>query len=110
MIETFNEYQKATSETAIYPKDKAIEYLLLGLCSEAGECAGKYKKILRDNDGVVTPEKRAELIFELGDVKWHISELANTLGTTLEEIATNNIFKLKQRKANNTISGSGDNR
>ena len=46
LITTLKEYQKATAETAIYPKEKAIEYCLLGLGSEVGECQGKYKKSL----------------------------------------------------------------
>lgn len=41
-------YQTATRETAIYPKEQALVYLTLGLTSEAGEVAGKVKKIIRD--------------------------------------------------------------
>jgi len=43
----FDEYQDWTDSTAIYPEDKALEYVALGLVNEAGEFAGKVKKILR---------------------------------------------------------------
>ena len=46
--QTFDNYQDASECTAIYPKTVAIEYLSLGLVSEAGEVAGKVKKALRD--------------------------------------------------------------
>lgn len=38
----FNEYQKASISTAIYPRDKyAIVYLALGLCGESDEVVEK---------------------------------------------------------------------
>lgn len=39
-----NQYQQTAKETAIYPKERAIEYLTLGLTGEAGEVANKVKK------------------------------------------------------------------
>ena len=110
MITEFQEYQSATHKTAIYPKEKAVEYCVLGLLGEAGEIANKYKKVIRDNDGVITEEKVDQLFDELGDVLWYISELSTNLGIKLEEVAQYNIHKLLLRKTNNTLSGSGDNR
>ena len=43
---TATEYQNKAKETAIFPADKALEYLSLGLVGEAGEVANKVKKIL----------------------------------------------------------------
>ena len=43
-------YEQQAGETAIFPKDKALEYLALGLTSEAGEVAGKVKKLIRDGE------------------------------------------------------------
>lgn len=45
---TFNEYQKETKKTAIYPPQYKFSYLLLGLSSEVGEVADKFKKHIRD--------------------------------------------------------------
>ena len=45
---TATEYQRKAAETAIFPKEKALEYLTLGLTGEAGEIANKVKKLIRD--------------------------------------------------------------
>lgn len=105
-----NDYQKKASLTAQYPKDKALEYLCLGLCSEAGEVAGKLKKIIRDNNSVLSEDKKFEIVSELGDVLWYLAQLASTLDVPMDVVAHENITKLFDRKARNAISGSGDSR
>ena len=104
----FNEYQNLTSLTAMYPKEKAIEYLTMGLCSEAGEVADKVKKVLRD--GGTIEEKSGEIIAEVGDVLWYVAQIGILLGVGLEDIAEKNISKLLSRKSRGVIPGSGDNR
>lgn len=107
----FEEYQKKSRETAIYPnKDKNFIYPTLGLVGEAGEVAEKIKKVLRDKNGAVEEETRKELEKELGDVLWYLSQLATELNLPLEEIAASNIDKLFSRKERNKLHGSGDNR
>jgi NTP pyrophosphatase (non-canonical NTP hydrolase) len=106
----FNDYQVKTNLTAIYPKDKALEYLVLGLASEAGEVAGKLKKYIRDNDSVVGVHGASVICSELGDVLWYISQIALELNTTLESVAQANIEKLSDRKTRGVIGGSGDSR
>jgi|SRR3990167_3229526 len=105
---TFNEYQELAIKTAIYPKERGIEYTILGLCSEAGEIAGKYKKIIRDKGGILSQEEKDKLAFELGDQLWYCATLADELGFDLDEIAKHNVQKLKDRKNRGTITGSGD--
>jgi NTP pyrophosphatase (non-canonical NTP hydrolase) len=107
---TINEYQNKAIETAIYGSGNNIIYPTLGLTGEAGEVADKVKKVLRDNDGVFTDEKKLELAKELSDCLWYCAALARDLGYTLEEIAIINIDKLASRKARGVIGGSGDNR
>lgn len=104
----FNEYQEKTQTTAQYPADKAIEYLTLGICSEAGEVAGKIKKIIRDGGDM--EEKKRDIAGELGDVLWYLAQIGMLIGVKLEDIAISNIEKLQSRKERNAISGSGDNR
>jgi len=106
----FNEYQEKALLTAIYPKEKALEYCTLGLCSETGEVAGKVKKIIRDKNGVLTNEDRSNIMDEMGDVLWYIATLCDTLTFTLDDCAIHNINKLQARKAKGTLQGSGDNR
>ena len=103
---TFNQYQEEAQKTAIYPEDKALEYLSLGLASEAGELTGKIAKWYRKDN---TFPKR-EVIDELGDVLWFVSELARFLDTDLSAVADLNRKKLTSRMERGVIKGSGDNR
>lgn len=103
----FNEYQTKTKLTAKYPQSQAIEYLSLGLTSEAGEVAGKIKKIIRDGK---TPNWENKVKSEIGDVLWYCARLADELGFELSEIADDNISKLLDRRDRGVIGGDGDNR
>ena len=109
-IMQINEYQNKAIETAIYGSGHAIVYPTLGLAGEAGEVADKVKKVLRDNNGVFTDEKKLELAKELGDAIWYCATLARDLGYSLEEICKMNLDKLQSRKDRGVIGGSGDNR
>ncbi len=107
----FNEYQIAARRTAMYPNlGKNLYYPTLGLCGESGEVAEKIKKIFRDDNGVISLEKRIEIVKELGDVLWYISNLSSELEVSLEDIAIINIDKLNKRKNTNKLYGNGDNR
>ena len=104
-------YQEKACETAIFPKNKAMEYLTLGLTGEAGEIANKVKKFIRD--GAAKDEylaKRIEIGYEIGDVLWYCAVLAEELDMNLGHIMENNLQKLADRKKRGTLSGSGDNR
>jgi NTP pyrophosphatase (non-canonical NTP hydrolase) len=103
-------YQVDARTTAIYPPEAKVIYPALGLAGEAGEVCNKTKKILRDDGGRMTEEKRTQLIDELGDVLWYVANLATDLGVTLDEVARINLAKLNSRKERGTITGSGDNR
>jgi len=104
----FKDYQDQASKTAIYKHE--IIYPALGLANEAGEVLGKIKKVLRDNDGDFTPEKREEIGKEIGDVLWYISALARDLNLSLDAIAQQNLDKLNSRLSRGVLGGSGDNR
>lgn len=106
----FNEYQSLAKSTDIYPANHALDCHVFGLANEAGEVAGKLKKIYRDNNGELTPSKKLEIAKELGDVQWYLALIAYDLEIALEDIATMNINKLADRKERNVIGGSGDNR
>ncbi len=107
----FQEYQKLSRKTAIYPnKDKNFIYPTLGLVGETGEIAEKIKKVLRDEKGMISEAIKKELSKELGDVLWYLSNLSTELGLSLEEIAFLNIDKLKSRQNRGKLRGSGDNR
>lgn len=105
-----NDYQAWSKKTAIYPKDESLSYIILGLLSEAGEVAGKYKKCIRDDGCILTDDRRNQMIDETGDIFWYLARLAEELGTTIEDILQKNHDKLEDRLARNVIKGSGDNR
>jgi NTP pyrophosphatase (non-canonical NTP hydrolase) len=107
----FARYQQAAARTgAEIAVNHPIVYPTLGLASEAGEVAGKVKKIMRDRGGVVTDADREALALELGDVLWYLSELCTRLGISLADVADRNIAKIADRAARGVLAGDGDQR
>jgi NTP pyrophosphatase (non-canonical NTP hydrolase) len=107
----FSEYQRLSRRTATYPHaGEDMTYPALGLCGEAGEVAEKIKKTIRDDDGVLSEERRDALARELGDVLWYTAQLATEAGLELEQIAQDNLDKLLSRQERGVLRGSGDDR
>lgn len=106
----FSDYQKAARKTALYADAYRVTYPALGLASEAGEVAGKVKKVLRDRDGAFAEEQIAAIKDELGDVLWYVATLAADLGIDMDAIAAGNVEKLRSRLERGTIQGDGDTR
>ena len=107
----FNDYQAKSRATAKYPViGHGVIYPTLGLVNEAGEVAGKIKKVFRDKDGEISTETREALKAELGDVLWYIAQVATELDLSLDAIAEANIAKLLDRLERGKIRGEGDNR
>lgn len=108
---TFDEYQKDAKRTAKYPSiQESWVYPTLGLVSEAGEVAGKVKKVFRDHGGKLTDAQREDLQKEVGDVLWYVAAVCTELGFSLDETAQKNLDKLTSRMDRGTIGGNGDNR
>jgi NTP pyrophosphatase (non-canonical NTP hydrolase) len=122
-LQTFAEYEEAALSTAIYPgqgSSLGLMYVALKGAGEAGEFAEHVGKAIRD-DGYghvdedfdpipLTSERVALLRKEIGDQLWYLAAKARELGTTLGEIAGDNIVKLQDRKDRGVLGGSGDNR
>ncbi|MFN2134700.1 MAG: nucleoside triphosphate pyrophosphohydrolase family protein [Candidatus Promineifilaceae bacterium] len=110
-IENFDTYQSESRKTWSYiPMNHAIVYPTMGLVNEAGEVAGKVKKIFRDRGGEITDADRESLKQELGDVLWYLAQIATDLDLSLQEIAEANLVKLFSRLERGQIQGDGDNR
>lgn len=89
---TFNEYQALAQRTS--PKEHSrIVNGALGLAGEAGECADHVKKHLFQKHNLDI----AHLAEEIGDVLWYCAELASGINRSLDEIAEQNIAKLRER-------------
>ncbi len=110
-----NEYQRQASTTAIYHRSAKtmlgrLCYVALGLASEAGEFAGKIKKLIRDGHGQLIDSETEPLAAELGGALWYISQCASEIGWSLERIAKLNLDQLASRAERGKIGGSGDDR
>jgi NTP pyrophosphatase (non-canonical NTP hydrolase) len=106
-----SDYQQRSRATAIYPGHGAnLLYPTLGLCGEAGEVAEKVKKMVRDDGGLLTDQRRAGLAKELGDVLWYVAQVATEAGLDLDDVASENLAKLLSRRERQVLSGSGDER
>lgn len=84
-----------------------------------GKEAETIKKYLRGNglaNGIYSgfdydgEEDLQELKKELGDVLWYMAAICSDFGLSLDDVATTNYNKLKDRMNRNVIQGSGDNR
>ena len=115
------EYQDKIKEFAVYPEANTgefveIVYLMLGLNGESGKAAEKLKKLIRDFDSENGWEDerviafKEDLIKELGDVLWYLTQSSSWLDLSLEELAEYNFNKLASRQQRGVIKGSGDDR
>ncbi len=110
-IQDFQSYQRESRKTwNVIAMDSSIVYPTLGLVNEAGEVAGKIKKIFRDKGGQISEADRHALKHELGDVLWYLTQICTELDLTLAEVASANVEKLFSRLERGQIQGDGDNR
>lgn len=128
-IDTFDEYQRRTQDTAVYPGQGSFGgalYAAMALNEEAGEVAGKVAKFIRKSSGwdeligygngsdPYTEPYPEELVLavskELGDVLYQAARVAEEFGLNLSDVATENIDRLADRKRRDVIIGEGDNR
>lgn len=112
-MEKFSEYESAALSTAVYPNQGTVDglsYTIHGLTGEAGEVANKFKKILRDHNGELTPALIEGLVKEVGGVMWYVAAICRELGFSMQYVGQVNLDELAGRRARGTIRGSGDNR
>ena len=113
-----NDYQRLAKTTARYPAENRIGYPMTMIAGEAGELVGRYAKILRGDFGSADPDRiiheneelRAYFTKELGDILWGLAVLADELGVPFDDIAQQNLEKLRSRAKRGVIKGSGDER
>jgi hypothetical protein len=89
----FTDYQTKSRGTAKYPAiGHAVIYPTLGLVNEAGEVAGKIKKVFRDKDGdrsAPKPAKPSKPSWAMCSGIWR--KHATELDISLDEVAESNI-------------------
>lgn len=72
-------------------------YATLGLCSEVGEYANVFKKMHRDGNGVLKSDSLYNMLDELGDTMWYLTQCIDLCFASLEHCAIFNIAKLCYR-------------
>ena len=103
---TMDTYQQQAKATAVYPYEKADQYLIAGLAGEVGEVSSIFAKHWRGDGDLNHDHAKAEL----GDVLWFVAMLAEQLDTDLSTIAQGNLNKLADRAVRGKLKGNGDNR
>ena len=103
---TLDAYHQQAKATAVYPEDKAREYLVAGLAGEVGELASLFAKHWRGDCDF----NRDHVAAELGDVLWFVAMLADDICCNLSDVAQNNLDKLADRANRGKLKGNGDNR
>lgn len=89
-----DEYQALAARTRKDMKyEDALAHFTLGCCSEVGELASTIKAFLYYGKAL----DRANVLEELGDTLWFLSQLADTLDMPLDTVARANIEKLRLR-------------
>lgn len=90
----FNEYQELSRRTEPdFSQAMRIDNYVYGLNGEVGELTESMKKYKFHGHALVSGELRKEF----GDVLWYFARLADEFGFPLEDIAKENIKKLKRR-------------
>ena len=106
----FDDYQSATTRTAVFPESMGLTYTALGINGEAGEVAELVKKLYRDFAGVTDKKFRHAATLEVGDVLWYLAQFCRMAEISLEDCARRNLEKLASRQERGTLHGSGDER
>lgn len=128
--EEFQNFQNFTRATRVEQNpDGLIGVMTTALqkAAEAGEVAGKFAKSLRDdpfwqkklNSDIgdigrildsIPDERRNQILHELSDDIYYISEMCNHFGISILDLMEINVHKLMKRANANTLQGSGDDR
>lgn len=89
-----NEYQALAARTD--SQEISFDALItacMGLVGETGEVVDHVKKSMEQGH----PLDTVKIEEELGDLMWYIGKVARNIGTNLDEVAKQNIDKLKRR-------------
>ena len=94
IIMEYQEFQKDTEVNDNFD----IKYMAIGLAGEVGEVLNEIKKIERDDDNILTPDRKLKLKNELGDVLWYFVGICNRLYYKIDDILKCNQIKIKDKK------------
>tara|TARA_X000000950_G_C13417559_1_gene458805 strand:- start:133 stop:471 length:339 start_codon:yes stop_codon:yes gene_type:complete len=92
ILEKYELFQKSTEK-----REFDIKYFALGIGGEVGEVQNEIKKLERDDNNILTKERKDKIIRELGDAMWYITGLCRKIDCDLEIILEKNIEKLSNK-------------
>lgn len=74
-----------------------INWGSLSLSGEIGEFCNLVKKIMRDDGGEITADRKLQMKDELGDIFWYLLFICDILKLNPEDVLEYNLQKLKKR-------------
>ena len=89
-VKDYQEYCKQNWKPGCTENDL---YFVMGLAGETGEVCEEFKKAIRDS----RPVNKENVVKELGDVLWYLTNMCTVLGVTLEDVMMANVRKLDDR-------------
>lgn len=88
----FNEYQQAANRT-LYGNEQILTNCALGLAGESGQLIDLIKNYTFKGKEL----DREEMVKEMGDVLWYLSQIAQWADVSFEDVAKTNIAALNKR-------------
>lgn len=88
----FNEYQNAAKRT-LYGNEQVLTNCALGLAGESGQVVDLIKNYTFRGKEL----DRDQLVHEMGDVLWYLSQIAEWADIPFDEVADKNIKELNSR-------------
>ena len=90
---TFNEFQDECIKTSAFKDNPLFDlrYWALAIAGESGEVADEIKKSIRDENFILTPQRKELLLNEMANVLYYLSRMSTDLGVTLESLAERQI-------------------
>jgi len=82
----FEEYQRKAITTRHQNIYHNLKYFSMGLIGEAGELVDKVKKILRDDSGNITKDRRNAIRGEIGDVLWYLANICEETEIKMDDL------------------------
>jgi len=90
ILNIFSEFQKSTEN-----KDFDLKYMSIGLAGEVGELMNEIKKLERDDNFILTSDRKHKIKLELGDILWYFQGICRRMDISIEDVLKSNIEKLK---------------
>jgi len=103
---TLQEFQQSCLDNSAF-KDSPLydlRYWGLAIAGEAGEVADEIKKCIRDENFILTPQRKELILNEMANVLYYLSRISSNLGVELESLTERQI-ELCLKKKNEARKG-----